>query len=85
MNRFFSNEKSVLLKSQDSIKLIQNAFQRDFELSLLMRGSRDSYSPADFHRLCDGQGQTLVVIESTKGFIFGGFTSVSWTCPKVLP
>ncbi len=33
----------------------------------------------DFHRLCDNKGATITIIRSTSGWIFGGFTSASWT------
>jgi len=32
-----------------------------------------------FHSLCDNQGPTIVVVETTAGVLFGGFASVSWT------
>jgi hypothetical protein len=45
---------------------------------LLYRGSIDGFMANDFHRKCDGQSHTLMVIETTKGFIFGGYTPVQW-------
>jgi len=47
--------------------------------SLLWRGSRDGFDVAAFHRLCDGQANTVTVIKNTNGFIFGGFTSIPWS------
>jgi len=47
--------------------------------SLLWRGSRDGFDAAAFHRLCDGQENTVTVIKNTNGFIFGGFTSIPWS------
>jgi len=32
-----------------------------------------------FHSLCDGQGPTVVVVETTTGVIFGGYTDISWS------
>jgi hypothetical protein len=32
----------------------------------------------DFHMYCDGMGWTLTIVETTKGFIFGGFTTAEW-------
>jgi len=45
---------------------------------LLFRGTRDGFSSAKFHELCDDQGSTLVIIKSEVGFIFGGYSSNSW-------
>jgi len=47
--------------------------------SLLWRGSRDGFDAEAFHRLCDGQANTVTVIKNTNGFIFGGFTSIPWS------
>jgi len=72
-------------------KLLQRQFKRDLlgffgkevkklELKLLYRGSKDGYTAAAFHRLCDNKGATLTVIkaEGSKN-VFGGYFSGSWT------
>jgi hypothetical protein len=46
--------------------------------TLLYRGSRDGFGVSHFHGKCDGKSNTLTVIETTKGFIFGGFTPLAW-------
>jgi hypothetical protein len=46
--------------------------------TLLWRGSRDCFRARDFHKRCDGQANTLTLIEDTAGNIFGGFTPVEW-------
>jgi hypothetical protein len=51
---------------------------RKKQFQLLWRGSRDGFGAAEFHRRCDGHGNTLTVILDTKGNIFGGFTPVEW-------
>jgi len=40
--------------------------------------SLDGDSASEFHSLSDGQGPTVVVVETTAGVIFGGYTDVSW-------
>jgi hypothetical protein len=45
---------------------------------LLWRGSRDGFSPLDFHNRCDGHPNTLLLIQEIRGYIFGGFTPVRW-------
>ena len=32
----------------------------------------------DFHEKCDNQGSTVVLVETSNGRRFGGFTSLSW-------
>ena len=48
-------------------------------IKLIYRGSRDGWAAKDFHRLCDNQGPTVTLVESSAGRVCGGFTSVSWT------
>jgi hypothetical protein len=45
---------------------------------LLYRGSRDGFKSSDFHSKCDHERNTLTLIETTKDFIFGGFTPIAW-------
>jgi hypothetical protein len=51
---------------------------RGKSFTLLYRGSRDGFRGSNFHAKCDGHAPTVTVIESTKGFIFGGFTPIAW-------
>jgi len=48
--------------------------------SLLYRRSKDGFENSTFHNMCDGKSNTLALIKSTTGYIFGGYTSVSWSC-----
>jgi len=50
----------------------------NYVLELLFKCSRDGYKAEDFHRICDGKENTLSVIESHKGKIFGFFASIAW-------
>jgi hypothetical protein len=45
---------------------------------LLYRGSRDGFGASHFHAKCDNQPNTVTFVETTKGFIFGGFTPIAW-------
>ncbi|KAG9306443.1 hypothetical protein G9A89_003553 [Geosiphon pyriformis] len=53
---------------------------------LLLRGSRDGFTPADFHRLCDDKGATVSVIKVKEtGQLIGGYNPQSWSsCIKCL-
>jgi len=48
---------------------------------LLYRATRDGFGAKDFHQKCDHFENTLIVIKSTSGYIFGGFTSMAWNLP----
>ncbi|CAG8608390.1 11001_t:CDS:2 [Acaulospora colombiana] len=50
-----------------------------YEFRLLLRGTRDGFSPAIFHELCDNQGPTLCVFKlSGSGKILGGYNPLHW-------
>jgi hypothetical protein len=51
-------------------------------LGLLWHGSRDGFGAAAFHGWCDGQPNTLTIIEDTAQNVFGGFTPVEWESPE---
>jgi hypothetical protein len=46
--------------------------------TLHYRGRRDGFKSSDFHAKCDGCVNTVTIIETTKGYIFGGFTRIGW-------
>ncbi len=50
--------------------------QGGFEL--LYRATRDGWKAKDFHLACDGQDRLLLVVKTTTGFLFGGFTDQPW-------
>ena len=51
---------------------------RKFNTELLYRKTRDGSAPEDSHNKCDNKGITIVFIETTKGFKFGGYTELQW-------
>ena len=51
---------------------------KDFFSELLFRKTRDGSTPKDFHDKCDNKGITIIFIETTKGYKFGGYTELQW-------
>lgn len=49
------------------------------KLTLLYRGTRDTFKAPKFHELCDGKGATISIIKSKCGKVFGGYTSTAWS------
>ena len=45
---------------------------------LCWRASRDGWSSSRFHSLCDEKGPTVTIVKVGK-YIFGGYTSLSWS------
>ncbi len=51
----------------------------DYKWKLFYRASEHEYSSLRFHRFCNSvKGPTLIVVKSSEGWIFGGFTTQSW-------
>ena len=51
----------------------------DYKWRLLYRASEHQYTSKSFHECCDDKGPTLVIIKSSGGWIFGGYTTQSWS------
>ena len=51
----------------------------DYKWKLIYRASEHGYSAKSFHECCDDKGPTLIVIKSSGGWIFGGYTTQSWS------
>jgi hypothetical protein len=45
---------------------------------LLYRGSRDGFDSVNFHNRVDGHSHTIILIETTKGYIFGSYIVCCW-------
>eukprot|EP01084_Bolivina_argentea_P173852 301158_1 len=49
-------------------------------INLLYRASDHGFSAGAFHDFCDCKGPTIVIIHNEFGYVFGGYTSISWNC-----
>ena len=64
--------------SEDLEDLLEKKKLDGRKWSILYRATRDGFIDSDFHSHCDDKPNTLTIIQSTNGNIFGGFTSVKW-------
>lgn len=53
-------------------------YQRDVTFKLLYRGSRDSFDKYQFRSKCTESRDSITLVKTTGGFIFGGYTAISW-------
>ncbi|KAL7546934.1 hypothetical protein ACHAWF_010264 [Thalassiosira exigua] len=53
----------------------------DGKFNLLYRSSRDGLSSYEFHNHCDFKGCTLTIVETTDGYILGGYSNTPWEDP----
>ena len=51
----------------------------NYKWKMIYRSSEHNYTGKSFHEYCDDKGPTLIVIKSSGGWIFGGYTTQSWS------
>ena len=72
---------TILYNSELKIDYINQILERTKcqSFKLLYRGSKDWFNCKSFHEKCNNKGPTITLIQTEKGHIFGGFTSISWS------
>jgi hypothetical protein len=72
-------ESSLILDVELEKKLLLLCeFSLDSKWTLLYRASRDGFTSEAFHAKCDNKSNTLTIIKSSNGNIFGGYTEAAW-------
>ena len=78
----FFQPSNCLLNTQ----IVENEYDKclqkwvgDYKWRLIYRASEHEYTAKSFHECCDDKGPTLIVIKSSGGWIFGGYTTRSWS------
>lgn len=77
---------SYIINKKQYIDFLNNRLLQDKDVpkgknviyKLLYRSSKNGENSKTFHDLCDNYPQTLTVIKTTKGNIFGGYTEQTW-------
>lgn len=70
---------TVIMTTEEVSKMYElGGYASSQTLMLLYRATRDGFGVAAFHTLCDGHYNTLMVVQSSLGFVFGGFTTQLW-------
>jgi hypothetical protein len=45
---------------------------------LLYRGSRNGFSGKNFHKTCNGHSNTVTIVLTSGGYVFGGYSPCQW-------
>ena len=83
-NEKYNNlNNSSILTDKEKIKMISNWIKPNGNIiyNQIYKATRDGGTGKDFHKYCDNQKPTLTLFESTNGYIFGGYISISWEGP----
>ena len=68
------------LVSEQYDDILRKWLGNDDKWKLIYRTSEHGYTSSSFHEYCDNvKGPTLIVIKSSGGWIFGGYTTQSWS------
>ncbi len=90
INEYFDDtilKSSIIQKKEDfefikerlaKVKLNDEKDNHKISYELLYRAKRHGDRAKTFHSRCDGFHNTLIIIKTTEGLIFGGFTTESW-------
>ncbi len=81
-NYYFKNPSGFLpdthIVNQQYDDKLREWLGNDYKWKLIYRASEHDYTSKSFHEYCDDKGPTLVIIKSSGGWIFGGYTTQSW-------
>ena len=82
ISRYYFKNPSQFLPNTQIVNQQYDEYLREWignkQVRLLYRASRFGYKIESFHECCDNYDHLLVVIKCIDGWIFGGYTSMSW-------
>jgi len=85
VDKFRNKHFSPLQRGRISLTLNEAEYLDDLLKSVSKKrgktifvASKDGDSAADFHKHCDSQGPTVVIVQSTSGAVFGGYSDRNW-------
>jgi hypothetical protein len=87
MNQKLEEEKSInqdssidslIVSKKEDVQLLKEWISPNKKISfeLIYRATRDGDTIKDFHNKCDNKSPTICIMETPKGYIFGGYTTV---------
>ena len=78
-------ENSYILYEESKIKVVKFWINpnKKIRFKLLFKMLRDGDSSKYFHKYCDNQGPTLTLVETSRDYIFGGYTPYNWESNEI--
>ncbi|KAJ5069911.1 pep-cterm sorting domain-containing protein [Anaeramoeba ignava] len=76
-----SQFNSSIISKKKHIKYLKEWIGKNSIFSSLKLGfstENNGWNCEKWHDICDDKGPTLVIIKTTKGFVFGGYSEVGW-------
>ena len=78
------NANSTIIKDKKDIYFLEERLRKNYPYiknityELLYRATKDGNSAESFHQKCDNIKGTLILVKTTKGLRFGGYTESKW-------
>ena len=76
---------SKIIKKNEELNLISDRIRnteilknKKIKYKLLYRGTRDGMNASSFHQKCNSIPNTINIIQTTKGYKFGGYAEQTW-------
>jgi hypothetical protein len=68
----------TLLSIYHQIQLNRFYGNENQKWQLVYKVTKHGFSASICHQCCDNQGPTLTIIQSSEGYLFGGYTAIEW-------
>jgi hypothetical protein len=85
-SKLINGEQAALISSWiqgNNESEISNQYRRVYGFKLLTRGSRDGFTSASFHKMCDNKGPTVTILKlKGESTIIGGYNPINWETNK---
>ena len=81
INTDFGFSKGTIIRNKNELEMIVNRINQynlSIKIDLIYKASVDTDRASAFHYNCDNAKSTIVLVESTSGRRFGGYTTQSW-------
>ena len=88
MSSKFQTDKidSMILKNKNEIDFVLEEIEKKIgkknNIKIIYRATRDGDLSSQFHSKCDNIKNTLMIVKTSEGYIFCGFTSTGWKNEK---
>lgn len=73
-----SKPQEMEFRAQIMNKIIATKGKDLQNFTLVYRGSENGFSSAAFHKFTDGLPNTVTILKTKKGVVFGGYTPCAW-------
>jgi len=75
----FKNLDSLIVLDKQKQLMSLCEFTQCQKWNLIYRATQDGFEADNFHSKCDDKPNTLVIVKSENGNVFGGYTEQSWS------